>query len=257
MMKYFFTLTLILISYHTFSQSNYPKILLDIGYNYQMTKMEEFNNHLDLIETDVFKLDNHLNNVNNLRIAMKFQPIGFMAFGVYFGKQFNKLERFPIQKKLNPDLTVTNIEGYHKNEIDSKDMGIVLNLYFDYFLTKRRDFFKKSNFSLELQFGIGYSKYYSESHYVTFEPISIGSARRQACGFQSGIGLGYEYSIIEKPFICSIGIRIGYQLYTSSTLEDDMGVKWGDPDYSWTSANKEINLDFSGFYYGIYLKIGK
>lgn len=256
-MNKIYIVVLLVLSNIAISQEGYPKISLELGYNYQRTDMTKFNHHLDLIKTDVFKLDDRLDYVNNFKLAIKVKPISLFDFGVYFGNQQITVERFPIQKKLNPDLTTTDVLGYHKNKITSLDIGFASTLYLDHFFKNDNRILEKIYFGLDIQVGIGFSKYYSETHYNTFFPTSVGSAIRKADGFQGQVGLSFEYSFFKVPFITALGVRLGYQFYNTSSLEDRFGIKWGDSNYEWTSADEEINLDFSGIYYGVYLKIGK
>ncbi|MEX1192951.1 MAG: hypothetical protein WEA99_13365 [Brumimicrobium sp.] len=259
MYKFSIGVMLLLFSNITQSQSSYPRIYFEVGYNYQQTKMQQYNNHLNLIETDVFKLDEHLESVNSLSLALKYKPKSIFDLGLYLEKQSQTLDRYPMQKKLNPDLTVTYVEGYHKNQINSCNIGVSATIYVNQLLKLKyhNEFFKRLDFGLELKGGVGFSKYFSETHYATFSPIGIGSATRKANGFQGQLGFNFEYSYIKTPIISSIGIRIGYQFYNTSILENQLGYKWGDQKYEWSSAEEPINLDFSGIYYGIYLKIGK
>lgn len=248
---------LLLFSNVAQSQNDYPQIYFEVGYNYQQTKMKQYNNHIDLIETDIFKLDEHLGSVNSLMLALKYKPKLIFDFGIYLEKQSQTLDRYPMQKQLNPDLTVTYVEGYHKNQINSWNVGVSATLYFNQFFKFHNDLFKRIKFGLELKGGVGFSKYFSQTHYTTFSPVGIGSVTRKANGFQGQLGFNFEYSFIKSPIISNIGIRIGYQFYNTSTLENQLGYKWGDQEYEWSSAEEPVNLDFSGIYYGIYLKIGK
>lgn len=238
-------------------QNNYPKIFFEVGYSHQQTKMENFNNHLDLIENDVFKLNDYLESVNNVQIVLRYKPKPIFDFGIYGGRQAVLLESFPLQKKLNPDLTVTNVEGYHKNQIESWSLGLVATVYFDQFLRSHDKLFERVNLGMELLGGIGFSSYFLETHFVTFSPIGISSATRKSQGFQGQLGFIVEYDFVRNPLIGIIGLRVGYQFYATSTLENRLGYKWGDQNYDWTSADSEVNLDFSGIYYGVYLKFGK
>jgi|SRR5690554_175450 len=252
-----FIVVLLVLSNIAISQEGYPKISFELGYNHQHTDMTKFNHHLDLIKTDLVKLDNRINYVNNYTLEIKVKPISLFDFGLYFGHQQITLERFPIQKKLNPDLTTTDVQGYHNNKITSLDIGIASTLYLNHFFKIDNKIFREINFGLDIQAGIGFSKYYSETHVATFNPMNVSAAIRKANGFQGQAGLSFEYPFFKVPFITSLGVRVGYQFYNTSSLEDRFGVKWGDSNYEWTSADEEINLNFSGIYYGVFLKIGK
>src|SRR5690554_2715361 len=205
-----FIVVLLVLSNIAISQEGYPKISFELGYNHQHTDMTKFNHHLDLIKTDLVKLDNRINYVNNYTLEIKVKPISLFDFGLYFGHQQITLERFPIQKKLNPDLTTTDVQGYYKNEITSLDIGFVSTFYLSHFLKNDNRLLKNFDFGLDFQVGIGFSKYYSEAQINTFSPTNISIGIRKADGFQGQVGLSFEYSFFKVPFITALGVRLGY-----------------------------------------------
>src|SRR5690554_4322813 len=76
-----FIVVLLVLSNIAISQEGYPKISFELGYNHQHTDMTKFNHHLDLIKTDLVKLDNRINYVNNYTLEIKVKPISLFDFG--------------------------------------------------------------------------------------------------------------------------------------------------------------------------------
>ena len=67
----------------------------------------------------------------------------------------------------------------------------------------------------------------------------------------SKIAIKYEYEYLNSPIIGSIGISVGYQYFVTNKLKDKYIEEWQ------VKNSEAINLDFSGFYYSIYIIFGK
>ena len=107
------------------------------------------------------------------------------------------------------------------------------------------------HFGVELNAGIGFSKISSDLQ----PPHGVAEKKEylsyNSQDFQGKIGLKVEYDITKSLFFTTIGFKGGYQYFTTKAVKDRL-------DNEWNVNNKHpISLDFSGVYFGIYLKVGK
>jgi hypothetical protein len=74
----------------------------------------------------------------------------------------------------------------------------------------------------------------------------------KSTGFQgkTELNIGYRFG---KTIFTDVGFNVGYQFFKTSSVKNYAGSNI----YPDNDGKRTVNLDFSGLYYGIYLKIGK
>lgn len=254
MRKIFFILLLIFQNL-VFSQNQYPKLSYTISYKTQYVAMKNYNNYLDNISSDLVKIDQRLKRVNKYDVNFHIEPSKWYNLGLFFEHSMGQLSFNPFFKILNPDLSVSLIEGSSKNKVISSSFGLSSSLFLNSLVKTDRTFIKNLNYGINLKIGYGFVKFLSE----TYSPIpikySVNSFIRVGNGLQLNSGVFVEYSLAKNLFEIVLGFTFGYQYYKTSDLRGPEGIKWGDPEYYTTPGL--INLDFSGVYLGVYLKIRK
>lgn len=235
------------------AQDSIPSTSFELGYSYQQVKMNRFNQYIfDPVD---FKLVKHCKNPNlafNVRINKTFE------LGVYGEYQFAKNITYPIQKKLNPDFTITLIEGVSTRVLRTINTGISLTFYYDHFLglKNHENAWDRLNLGVETNGGVGFNSYYQEDQNKTTNPIGFTSRYFKGKALHLNVGAIVEYLIIKSPLFLAIGFKGGYQFYFAETMKNKVGKEWRSASYN-PETSPPINLNFSGFYYGVYLKIGK
>src|SRR5690606_16532132 len=128
---------------------------------------------------------------------------------------------------------------------------------------------KESTFMKRFQLGVGLRLGYTlnmvkdtkwrESHEVIqpegFVPNLYASEISQqvvAFNWSGNLELKVGYRFVDKNYFSGIGLKVGYQFHTSSLMKNEAvdHMKIDNTPY-------EMRLNLSGFYYGIYLNVGK
>jgi hypothetical protein len=61
-----------------------------------------------------------------------------------------------------------------------------------------------------------------------------------------------EYNISQRNLFSFIGVKAGYQYFKTDYVKTQVG-----EDELSLGSNVRVMLDFSGFYYGVYLKLAR
>lgn len=231
------------------------KLSFDFGAGLNSFRMKDFNQYY--IDSLAFKynlLEAGIGSGQQYSLSLKYQPIGFFDIGLYGNYQFGKTSG-------QPEIILTDQfgvpTGSYKTDfrvkVESISFGISTTWYVSHILKfheKESDFIKRFHFGVVLNGGAGFSKAVLDFRDPEFPQFSTYNYY-SSTDFQGQIGLRAEYDITRSPVITSIGIRGGYQFQRTKTLKDRQGKDWVVLD------EYPINLDFSGFFGTVYLKIGK
>lgn len=217
--------------------------------------MENYNNYLDNITSDLIKIDQRLKRVNKYDIRFQIEPNKWYSIGLYLEYSTGKLSFNPSFKILNPDLSVTLVEGFSKNRITSTNIGLSGSLFLNSIVESKSTFIRNLNYGVNIEMGYGFVEYLSETYNPSFSEYSVTSFIRNGNGLRLNTGVFIEYPLTKKPFEILVGFISGYQYYKTFVLKGPEGIEWGDPEYYVTPGL--INLNFSGISLGAYFKIRK
>ncbi|MEX1192952.1 MAG: hypothetical protein WEA99_13370 [Brumimicrobium sp.] len=226
----------------------------DFSYGINQYKMNEVNlfyidSFAALPENDLLR--DYVKRGKSFRLGVNYAPISWLDIGIYGNYQFSSLKSSPWKAYNDPELgeTVYN-KSYFELRTEAISLGLGSTFYFSE-LFKAKDLFTEIRLGLELNGGISFTKI-SPIHLVyTFTTFDLTEEYFSKEIFQGQIGLKLEYDFTQQPIFTTLGLKAGYQFLKTGTVRDAAGQEWLIND------KYPINLDFSGFYYGVYLKIGK
>lgn len=111
---------------------------------------------------------------------------------------------------------------------------------------------ERINFLLDASIGLAFNRTYGYSHFLNPLVTSFSNSASATVNksINSTLGLRIEFRISQKPIFSHLGIRGGYQFFKTGAVKTISDIEWrvdGEP----------MNLDFSGVYFGVYLKLGR
>ncbi len=253
--KYFLIFFSVLISISTFGQKN--KISFDIGYGLNLTQMRDLNQFfIDSFaaKPQINLLNHHFNKSQQFRLGLNYQPNGQVELGIYGGYQFESQQTKQTISSAYP--IIEEAGGTYTLRVEAITTGIHATWYFSELigLQKKENALNRLHLGLDINGGIGFSKATIDGLFPEIEKQTPYIAFRQfkdSHSFQGQLGVKVEYDLSKQPFFTTLGIRLGYQYFKTKTLKDRVGDDWT------VLTGTPMNLDFSGFYFGAYLKIGK
>lgn len=256
-MKKIFILYAVFFGYSVaFSQDKQPRLSVDFGYGYQdfsMNKLNEF--YIDSFASRLQFgpiMENHINSGQQFRLGLTFTPSGMYDFGVYGSYQygFSKSDQNIEFVNDGGDVVYSSQSTVQLNT-NALGVGASATFYISHLLQfhKKENAWNRLHFGVEGSGGVGFSQVRFSWYDANFSsPPDI----RSSTDFQGQIGVKTEYDFTKSPLITTLGIRLGYQYFRTKTLQDKSGMEW-----KVFPTNQAINLDFSGFYIGTYVKFGK
>lgn len=238
-----------------YGQDNYPKVSFDMGYNNQFVKMKTFNQYF--IDSNFIKfsgIDETFKQLHNFNLAFRVRPKSIYDIGLLIGFQDGFIVDKPTLKGLDDNLNLFFTEGYSKLSVQSLNIGLVNTFYIDRFFEFQSEIniLNRIDFGIDLLIGYSLTSVTNEFHNTTVDPISISLADWFTNDFYSKIGISVEYLLFSETISCTIGFRTGYQFLKTNTMADRL-----EDEYIKMPYVEPINLDLSGLFYGVYLKIGK
>jgi hypothetical protein len=252
MKKLFFSILLPSIVYCGFSQDSIPRLSFEFGYSYHTYAMDTLNDKLiePAMNTSVKFLDEKLVSGHGFNFNIGYQVSESFQFGFHGDFQRGSSEYNPMF----PMGSQPPIEGFYSIRTENLNAGIHLTYWFSALFDKTsRVSSKRLKYGVATNLGIGRGSYeififapidqYSESYHRIFS----------ANAFHGQFELKTEYQIMKKSLFSSIGIRVGYQYFRTNYLRtraEEYNLVASYPD-------SKLQLDFSGFYYGIYLKLAR
>lgn len=197
---------------------------------------------------------------NSFKLTIGYQPLDFFEVGIFGNYQYLRIERpyeYVYEDPFDPNLNV-NLSGIAHTNSSVIATGLSVNTYFNKLLNwdqVKSSFLGRLQLSLRLEGGVAFSKvmngegFYPQND-ATFPYTSRNYSATNAIG-SAELDLGYL--VIDKTLFSTIGVKCGYQWLNTHTLQDqvDTPLRFGQ------NSTSTLKLNLSGFYYGIYLKIGK
>jgi hypothetical protein len=240
----------------TLAQQDKNKLSVEFAYginSYAMSKLNEFYIDSFALKPHVNILQEHIKSGQQFRLGINYKPVGLFDFGLYGSYQYGN-------SKSRPLLTETDEFGWpikeHRGSFELRTEAISVGVNTTWYVSHLLKFQDKENtlnrfhFGIELNGGVGFSKAVADMRYETY-PIGSFYEYFTSRDFQGQVGLKAEYDFTKSPVFTALGIRFGYQYFRTKTVKDRLGRDWE------VLGQYPINLDFSGFYFGTYLKLGR
>jgi hypothetical protein len=183
--------------------------------------------------------------------GFSYQPFKVIDFGAYASFQNSTLKRSFLYEDYNMNL----LKGDTRAAIKAFSFGLSSNLYLNklfHFDEMTNSFFNKMRISLGVKGGIGFSSFEEQVAIQDFN-IDYRNVHYNATNFNGRTEVAIGYPIVNSSLFSNIGFKFGCQFFKTSTLKNFAGLALSATN----DVNSEMNLDFSGLFYGIYLNIGK
>jgi|GEM_PF-2862626 len=157
-----------------------------------------------------------------------------------------------------PGYFVDTLFGSNRINCNSKSIGISSAVYISSLLHfESKKILKHLEFTANLKAGVGFIQFENRS-YLAFQKNPDNGAYSKRINATSTnfngkmeLALGYR---TKGSFFSVVGAKIGYQTIKTNQLDFYSS---GELEYYTNPNFKKLSLDFSGIYYGIYVKIGK
>jgi len=239
------------------AQNYKNKLSFEFGYGingYSMGKLNEFYIDSFAAKPNICLLKDKITSGQNFNFALRYQPTGLFDIGIYGNYQYGSSKHNPtFTERDDFGLPIKDHTGTYELKTQAIGVGLTSTWYVSHILKfneKENKFLKRFHFGVELNGGIGFSKVTTDIRVSTL-PIVSFYEYFTSTDFQGQAGLKFEYDFVKSPIISAIGIKGGYQYFRTQTVKDRLDRNWE------VLGQHPINLDFSGFYIGTYLKIGK
>lgn len=250
------TFLLLLFSTVTFAQIPFQQLSIEPSYSLASYSMKSINEHFIESYAQKFNLlDKTIHSGQQFGLNLNYRVNGLFNVGVYGMYQFGKSNGKNIMTYTddfgNPTQTVEC--NCYELKTESLGTGISSTWYISYLLgfqDKDSSFLSKTHLGIDFNVGMAFSKAIIDTRFQNFTDASNYDFFNSQ-DFQGQIGVRFEYEFAQKPFISSVGIKTGYNYLRTKKLKDRLGQDWIVAD------EKPIHLDFSGFYFGVFLKIGR
>ncbi|MCS6979292.1 MAG: hypothetical protein NZM15_04225 [Flavobacteriales bacterium] len=255
-MKNIIIITLSLLCGTIKAQDNQNRLSFEFGYginSYSMGKLNEFYIDSFALKPHVNVLQDYIKSGQQFRLGLNYKPIGLFDFGLYGSYQYGNSKSRPLFTETNEfGAPIQEHRGSFELRTEAISVGINTTWYVSHLLKfqDKENSLNRFHFGIELNGGIGFSKAVADMRYETY-PIGSFYENFSSRDFQGQVGLKAEYDFTKSPLFTTLGIRFGYQYFRTKTVKDRLGRDWE------VLGQYPINLDFSGFYFGTYLKLGR
>jgi hypothetical protein len=222
-------------------------------HHYAMDSLNEY--YFDFMINEFKTLNKKISSGNFFALHFAIRPTKMMELGIkpYFQYGISQhTSFFPFFADSQEPIDSPVLAS-----VTTRSFGIQIStsLYVQELLSKQINGCVLSRFAYapELNFGIGFNSFFGYSQFLDFPYFndSEHAVLFKNTSLFSQVGLKLEYAVSQKAMITAIGFRAGYQFFKTGTILRESG------DEMLTPTGRVSHLDFSGFYYGIYLKLGK
>lgn len=255
-MKNIIIITLSLLCATIRAQDNQNRLSFEFGYgvnSYSMGKLNEFYIDSFALKPHINVLQDYIKSGQQFRLGINYKPIGLFDFGLYGSYQYGNSKSRPLWTETDEfGAPIQEHRGSFELRTEAISVGINTTWYVSHLLKfqEKENTLNRFHFGIELNGGIGFSKAVADMRYETY-PIGSFYEYFSSRDFQGQVGLKAEYDFTKYPLFTTLGIRFGYQYFRTKTVKDRLGRDWE------VLGQYPINLDFSGFYFGTYLKLGR
>jgi hypothetical protein len=231
------------------------KAIFEIGASYHTFDMGTLNqSFINDFAKPFGILDDEINAGPQGYAKLKYAPGSFFELGIMLSYQVGKSSGSSTTYLVDINGDVTDFFTLY-NDFYAESFGIGYTstwylsdlLGFDY---SEKAWVRRTHIGVEVNLGVAYSS----AIYESFDEENVRAVRYETeanADFQGQFGISAHHNFVQNRFFSGIGLRAGYQYLKTRDL------RFKDGTY-WEVRNAErINLDFSGFYAGAYIRLGK
>lgn len=249
MKKLVFSLFICFSFVNSKAQDSIPRLNFQFGVNHHHFEMDTVNNFIDAaINASVKLLDTRIETGTCYNFKLGYNFTTYFDLGVFGSFQIGKSEYKPLYPMGNNP----PVEGFYSIKTDNLNAGLYSTLWLSSILHKpTNSIFARLKYGLSTN--IGYAR--GNFRQLTYVPINEFAVSRYRVFSNESllyqIELKSEYLLTKKHLFSSIGFNIGYQWFKTDYVKTQLG------ENELSNGGTKIMLDFSGFYYGIYLKLAR
>lgn len=193
-------------------------------------------------------------------LTMNYQLLNFLDLGVMLAYQESEVSRLYNQSYTDPyDPSLSySYDGRTDFKTSAVTVGLSTNVYLNKLLhldTKDSKFLQRLQWAIGVQGGVAFNAFdFSNGLYPQINLINYPNRLTYhftAKNIHGKVEMKLGFKFVDKTLFSCVGLKVGYQLLNTATGKDGFGVplKYGD--------DQTVKMNFSGLYYGVYLKIGK
>ncbi|MCO5269637.1 MAG: hypothetical protein M9897_12165 [Brumimicrobium sp.] len=249
----YITMLIIFNSLNIYAQKD--KLSFSFGYGvntYSMGNINEFYIDSFAAKPNVNMLNDNIKKGSQYQFSLLYQSNRHFDVGIYGSYQYGNSKSKPFVTEIDEwGFPIKEHKGTFELRTEAISAGISATWYIDGLLKwhEKETTLNRFHFGVEVNGGIGFSKVLIDMRFPTL-PFASSYDYFTSRDFQGQFGVKVEYDFTKSPIYTTLGIRLGYQYFKTNSVKDRLGEEWVVNKYP-------INLDFSGFYFGVYLKIGK
>jgi hypothetical protein len=230
------------------------KAIFEIGASYHTFDMGAVNkSFINDFAKPIGILDDNINSGPQGFAKLKYAPGSFFEVGIMLNYQVGTSSGQSTMYLTDINGEVTDyLTLYNDFYAESIGVGYTSCWYLSDLLgfnSSEKPWVRRTHLGVEVNLGVAYSN----AIYESLDNDNINAVRYEAEAngdFQGQIGISGHHNFIQKRFFSGIGFRVGYQHLKTRDL------RFNDDTY-WEVKNERMNLDFSGFYAGVYMRFGK
>jgi hypothetical protein len=204
---------------------------------------------------------NTLSKTQGVGFEIGYQPFKFQDFTLGMNYLFCGIKRGPLFKMEDPmDPSQINIyKGEYRLTINAFNFLIGSKTYFNslfHFEENSSKLLQRLILASEYKIGFGCSKLSLEETYKYPEQVYLAQSFFSS-DLNGQFNLLVGYKIIEGKIVSTINLKVGYQYYKTKEVRNHSENTFYYYFYNTSSTSKPINLDFSGFNFGLQLTLRK
>ena len=253
-MKSIITIATLISTVIIYSQNEFKsKLSLDFGYSFNEYKLTSLNENLiDNYINELERLNDRITTGRSFILGIGFSSNRFIENRIHLCYERGISENIALINTIF-DGQVVEVPGQFIARARALSVSLGTQFYLNQlnFLKPKaeKSFIHRFQYGPEFNIGYGFGNFIMHSA-IPSENI-YGEFLFRANGLKYQFGLKSEFTFKVNSVVSSLGFIFGYQYFKTSELKRFSG------DNLIGFGESTPNLDFSGFYYGIYLKLGK
>jgi hypothetical protein len=238
---------------------SHEKISVSFEYSRQQFAMDSLNKHYVGFYIDTLGwLDKKISSGHRMGISINYRLNKFLETGLKFSHQYGQTEKTTQIEVygLNPSPYETDMWWNITTSATSIQMSNTF--YLSPFIDGKvkSTILRRIEFGVEFNLGYSWNKFSSYYHFIDITEPNYAYMNHDFLVLQNrsthaSLGFKVDFNFLNNSFISRLGIKSGYQFLRTGAIRKNSG----DEMIFLNSA--PMNLDFSGWYYGIYLKFGR
>jgi hypothetical protein len=251
-MKKHLLLALTIMSFINLSaQDSIPRLSIEFSWNHHKFAMDTLAKYViePGINNIVQSLDKRIESGSGYNFKIGYQVSKAFQVGLYGDFQRGISEYKPMYPMGNSP----SIEGFYSVRVENLNAGIHMTYWLNSLIDlSSKRFFKRLNLGLSGHFGYARGSF-KQLSYVPINEFAVSRFRVFTDdSFIYKFELKAEYNISQRNLFSFIGVKAGYQYFKTDYVKTQVG-----EDELSLGSNVRVMLDFSGFYYGVYLKLAR